>query len=192
MKKIIYYGFVFIALCSCNHQSNKNKETDVLQTEICKCKGLDNLNHAVLKYEPMLEYLDTIGVLKGNLVCFKDTISIEGLKCYTKEGFPVIVSDCYSTMNNDVELLLKTNRKPSKAKNVLRDYLCSNNIEYANGEKVTFDSLPKCKYIFVSEFAIGLYEAIPIKQYIIDLAKIIRKSETSILIFVHPKKPIKK
>jgi len=187
MKKIIYFGILFIALCSCNYQSNKNN-ADTLQQEVCKCGGIDSLNHAILKYVPTVEYLDTMGILKGNLVCLKDSRSIEELKCYTEQGFPVMVNDCYSSMNGDVEQLLSTNRKPSKAKNELRTYLQSYNFEYANGTKVTFDNLPKCKYIFVLEYVIGLYEALPIKQNVKDLAKIIHDSNKAILIFVHPNK----
>ncbi len=187
MKKTIYFGILFIALCSCNYQSNKNN-ADTLQQDVCKCSGIDSLNHAILKYIPMVEYLDTMGVLKGNLVCLKDSLSLEELKCYTEQGFPVMVNDCYSSMNGDVEQLLSTNRNPSKAKNELRNYLQSYNFEYANGTKVTFDNLPKCKYIFVLEYVIGLYEALPIKQNVKDLAKIIHDSNKAILIFVHPNK----
>lgn len=187
MKKIIFYILAIIALCSCNQQYNKNQITEVTQEDICNCKGIDSLNNAISEYAPMLEYIDSLGVLKGNLVCFKDTLSIGGLLCFTREGFPVMVSDCYSTMNDDVEKLLNTSRKPSKATNLLKDYLMSYNFEYANGEKITFENLPKCKYIFMLDYAIGLYEAIPIKQYVKALSKTIHKSEKSILIFIHPK-----
>eukprot|EP00825_Cyclidium_porcatum_P020700 TRINITY_DN23353_c0_g1_i2.p2 TRINITY_DN23353_c0_g1~~TRINITY_DN23353_c0_g1_i2.p2 ORF type:complete len:160 (+),score=22.82 TRINITY_DN23353_c0_g1_i2:53-532(+) len=117
-----------------------------------------------------------------------DVYKRQELKCYTEQGFPVMVNDCYSSMNGDVEQLLSTNRNPSKAKNELRNYLQSYNFEYANGTKVTFDNLPKCKYIFVLEYVIGLNEALPIKQNVKDLAKIIHDSNKAILIFVHPNK----
>ena len=192
MKKLFFYTIIIIALYSCNQQKNKNQIKNVMQEDVCNCSGIDSLNKAIPEYAPMFEYLDSLGVLKGNLLCIKDTLSIGGLMCFTKEGFPVMVSDCYSVMNDDVENLLLTNRKPSKAKNLLKEYLLSHNFEYANGEKLTFENLPKCKYIFVIDFFIGLYETIPVKQYIKPLSEKIQKSEKSILIFVHPKVITKK